>query len=285
MNNNKLIWITGGGRGIGRVVCRALAQEGYRIATCARNKNELIETAQGFEGQILTHVVDVTQKEKIDEWMEEILEKNSSFIPFGLITLAGIHGAIGPFIDTDFDLWKEGIEVNLYGSLFPAQKFAKIIREKKLPGRVLFFSGGAATKAMPFFSSYGASKTALIRVCETLALEWKELGISVNAIAPGAVATRLQNEVIEKGILLSGAQRFQEANDTILKGGTPPEKAAQLCSFLLKPESGSMTGRLFSAVWDDVQSVQEHWDEIKNTDLFQLRRMTEKERPLSCKQR
>jgi len=108
------------------------------------------------------------------------------------------------------------------------------------------FSGGGAAYARPNFSAYGASKTGVLRLVET---SYEELrcacseGIKIYAIAPGAVRTRMTEEVLACQEA-AGQRAYAEAAQTNAEGGTPPEKVAELCLYLAEQRPECLSGRL-----------------------------------------
>jgi 3-oxoacyl-[acyl-carrier protein] reductase len=145
-------------------------------------------------------------------------------------------------------------------------------------GKVINLSGGGATAPLPRISSYAASKAAVVRFTETLAEETRDVGIDVNAIAPGALNTRLMDELIAAGPEKVGAAFFEKMTKTRDGGGTPLEKGAELCVFLASSASDGITGRLLSAVWDDWAKLPEKRDELARGDIYTLRRITPEDR-------
>ena len=131
---------------------------------------------------------------------------------------------------------------------------------------------------MPFISAYAASKAAIVRFAETLAEEVKDDGIDVNSIAPGALNTRLLDEVLEAGPQKVGKAFYKKALDQKKEGGVPLELGAELSVFLASELSDGITGKLISAVWDPWKTFPEHLDELKKTDIYTLRRIVPKER-------
>src|SRR3989304_2062575 len=115
---------------------------------------------------------------------------------------------------------------------------------------------------------------AVGRVTETLAEELKGSGIDVNAIAPGAVNTRLLDQVLEAGDA-AGDQFLNCARRQREEGGRPPEKAAEVGGFLASDKSNGLTGRLISAVWDEWPEMALRIPEIMASDLYTLRRVTQ----------
>jgi 3-oxoacyl-[acyl-carrier protein] reductase len=131
---------------------------------------------------------------------------------------------------------------------------------------------------MPRFSAYAASKAALVRLTETLAEELKDYGVTVNAIAPGALKTRLTEEVIKAGAETVGKD-FYERNVKWAQGGaTAPELGARLCAYLAAPASGRVTGKLISAQWDPWERLHEFEADLQESDIYCLRRIVPKDR-------
>jgi 3-oxoacyl-[acyl-carrier protein] reductase len=147
-----------------------------------------------------------------------------------------------------------------------------MIRQRR--GKIINLSGGGATSPLPNFSAYAASKAAIVRLNETLAEEVKGFNIQVNAIAPGAVNTRLVDEILAAGPA-AGEEMLARTRRQKETGGVPPEQAAALAVFLASEESDGLSGRLISAVWDDWQSMNSHIDQIMASELYTLRRVTE----------
>ncbi len=268
----RLVFVTGAGRGIGRHIALHLCKSGYEVVGCARSKKELDSLKTESGGAIRVTSLDVTDPAAQQDWFESEIAASKAQ-PWGLVTAAGIFGAIGSFLDVSLDEWREGIEINLYGSAYSVRSFASILRQKKLPGRIVLLSGGGATKPMPQFSSYCASKAGVVRWGETVAQELKPLGITLNCLAPGPVNTQLTQNVIAAGPSRAGQAMYDATVKQLSEGGQDPQPAAELTQFLLGDESQAITGRLISAVWDPWKkfSPAKKWD--AEPDLYTLRRV------------
>ena len=139
-------------------------------------------------------------------------------------------------------------------------------------------SGGGATGPLPGISAYAASKAAIVRFTETLALEMREWNIDVNAIAPGALMTRLTDQLIAAGSERVGAALHARMVKLKHDGGTPLSLGAALCGYLAGPESDGLTGRLIAAPWDPWPFSGEQRREIAESDIYTLRRIVPKDR-------
>lgn len=273
MNQDKLVFVTGAGRGIGKAIAIGLAREGYRVAGCARSTDQLEETKNESKGRVTTCVVDVRNEDSLKEWFFQVLREECA-TPYALITAAGIYGAIGSFLENSWEKWKEGMDVNLYGSLLASRIFAKELIQRKASGRIILLSGGGATQPIPNFTSYCASKAAVVRAGETLAKELMPFNITVNSLAPGAVNTKLNDQILDAGKESAGEEMYNRALKQKESGGANPDRATQLCKYLLSPEANCISGKLLSAIWDSWENL--HTDPIlsEQPDLFTLRRIT-----------
>jgi len=142
--------------------------------------------------------------------------------------------------------------------------------------KIVNLSGGGATAPLPRLSAYAASKAAVVRLTETLAVENPE--IAINAIAPGALNTRMLEEVLAAGPERVGAAFYESALKQKKSGGAPLDAGAGLCVFLLSPESDGISGRLISAIWDKWKDLPAHAEELRRGDIYTLRRIVPKDR-------
>jgi 3-oxoacyl-[acyl-carrier protein] reductase len=145
-------------------------------------------------------------------------------------------------------------------------------------GKIIQLSGGGATSPLPNLSAYAASKAAIVRFAETLAEELKPTHIDVNSIAPGALNTRMLDEVLDAGTEKVGASFYARAVEQKKAGGTSLEIGANLAVFLGSALSDGITGKLISAAWDHWSDLPAHIDDLRNTDIYTLRRIVPQDR-------
>jgi NAD(P)-dependent dehydrogenase (short-subunit alcohol dehydrogenase family) len=145
-------------------------------------------------------------------------------------------------------------------------------------GAIIQVSGGGATNPLANITAYAASKAAVVRFAESLALEVAGQGIDVNSIAPGALNTRLLDDVIAAGPDKVGAHFYERSLQQREQGGVPLGKGADLAVFLASDAARGITGRLISAVWDRYEDWPAHLDELKGSELYTLRRITGRDR-------
>jgi NAD(P)-dependent dehydrogenase (short-subunit alcohol dehydrogenase family) len=275
--------ITGASQGLGRAIAQAYVEAGASIFLCARDGDLLERTRQEIAHcaqrgqQVLALACDVTDEEQVDRLISTALKR------FGtvhiLVNNAGVYGPKGDIDLIDWAEWSRAVEINLYGTVLPCRRLLPHFRATGY-GKVINLSGGGATNPLPRLSAYAASKAAVVRFTETLAEETRNTGIDVNAIAPGALNTRLLDEVLEAGPDRVGSAFYERALQQKEQGGVPLTKGAALCVFLASAESDGITGKLISAVWDPWEALPDQLDVLNTTDIYTLRRIVPEDRHL-----
>jgi len=273
-NKERNILVTGGSRGIGLAIARRFAEDGARVAVCSRTEGELHDavaqlTALGTT--VLGSAVDVADRSMVETFVEQI--RGCWGDVDVLVNNAGIQGPIGPLAGNDPEHWKRTFEINVLGTAYCIQAVLPGMKRGGR-GKIINLSGGGSTSPRPNFSAYGASKAAVVRLTETLAVELRDFRIDINAIAPGAVNTRMLQEVLD-----AGERAAAEHVDALLRsetGGTPPGLAANLVFFLASEAADGITGKLISAPWDPWQEPAFLRQLREDGDLATLRRIDAK---------
>jgi len=277
-NHNALI--TGGSQGLGKTIAEHFLQEGANVVICARSEKELSATRDELgkkfpKQKIAAKTCDVANEGQVNELVAFALGELGSLD--ALVLNAGVYGPMGPTESVPIDEWRRALDINLFGVLLPSR--AVIPHFKKAgKGKIVVLSGGGATNPMPNISAYAASKAAVVRLMETLAEELKSFHVDVNAIAPGALATRLVEEVIAAGPEKVGAAFFEKNKGWKEKGAVPLELGAGLAVYLASAESDGITGKLLSAQWDPWKDLQKHRDDLAKSDIYCLRRIVPEDR-------
>jgi NAD(P)-dependent dehydrogenase (short-subunit alcohol dehydrogenase family) len=197
-----------------------------------------------------------------------------------LVNNAGIYGPKGEIEAVDWAEWIKTIEINLFGSILMCRAILPHFKAQGY-GKVIQLSGGGATNPLPRISAYAVSKAAIVRFTETLAEEVRGTGIDVNAIAPGALNTRMLDEILEAGPEKVGKTFYERSLRQKESGGAPLGRGSDLAVFLASVTSDGITGKLISAFWDDWEHWPEHVDELNSSDVYTLRRITGRDRGFS----
>lgn len=274
--------VTGANRGLGRAIAEAYVRAGASVLLAARDEELLNQAARELaplaarpDQHIEAMRCDVTCPDDCTALVHRAVEL------FGDVTIlvnnAGVYGPMGAIEEVDWNHWVHAISVNLFGTVLMCRAVIPLMRARRY-GKIINLSGGGATAPLPRISAYAASKAAVVRLTETFAEELKGAHIDVNAIAPGALNTRLLDEVIAAGPEKVGAQFHARALKQRAEGGTPLEKGASLAVFLGSSASDGITGRLISAVWDRWAELPNHREELATSDIFTLRRITPEDR-------
>jgi NAD(P)-dependent dehydrogenase (short-subunit alcohol dehydrogenase family) len=272
--------ITGSSQGLGKAIAEQFLREGANVVLCARSEKDLsatrAELAKKFPVQkVFAQTCDVSDEAQVTALVAFALRELGSLQ--ALVLNAGVYGPMGPTESVPLAEWRRALEINLFGLLLPSR--AVIPHFKKAGrGKIVVLSGGGATNPLPNISAYAASKAAVVRLMETLAEELKSFQVDVNAIAPGAMATRLVDEVLAAGPEKVGPAFFEKNQSWKKNGAVPLELGARLAVYLASAESDGITGKLISAQWDPWQDLQKHRDELAKSDIYCLRRIVPEDR-------
>lgn len=275
--------ITGASQGLGLAIARAYVKAGASVLLCARDAALLKRAhadvaALALPGQlIVARPADVSQRDQVEQLATATLDAFPQL--HILVNNAGVYGPMGLIEDVDWDAWVEAIEINLLGSILMCRAFLPHFKAHRY-GKIVQLSGGGATNPLPRISAYAASKAAVVRFAETLAEEVRDDGIDINAIAPGALNTRLLDEVLAAGPGGVGSAFYERSLKQKQEGGAPLDKGASLAVFLGSAASDGITGKLLSAMWDPWETLNEHRDDLQRTDVYTLRRIVPADRGL-----
>lgn len=268
--------ITGASQGLGREIARAFLRAGASIAICARDASVLERTRAelahlaGADQSILTVPCDVSKPEQVRHLIDESIVRFPNLDI--LVNSAGVYGPKGVVEDNDWDEWVEAIEINLFGAVLLCRAIAPQLKRLGY-GKIVQLSGGGATAPLARLSAYAAAKAAVVRFAETLAVELAPHKVDVNCIAPGALNTRMLDEILAAGPEVVGEAFYKRSIEQKESGGAPLERGAALAVYLASTESDGITGKLLSAVWDPWEDLAAHRDELAGRDIYTLRRI------------
>ena len=273
--------ITGANQGLGFEIARRFVHAGADLMLCARNANMLddarleLEQLASVGQKIVTQVADVSKESDVNKVVTQTMALLGGC--HILVNNAGVYGPKGEIESVDWDDWMKTMEINVYGSVLMSRAVLPHFKAQGY-GKVIQLSGGGATNPLPRISAYAVSKAAIVRYAETLAEEVRGTGIDVNCIAPGALNTRMLDEILQAGPDKVGKAFYERSVKQKETGGAPLDKGAELALFLASDESNGITAKLISAVWDNWEQWPQRLDELSQSDVYTLRRITGRDR-------
>lgn len=279
--DGKIAIITGSSQGLGLEIARKFILSGADIMMCARDGKRLetakdeMEKLSNKTQKVLSLVADISLKKDVEIVVNETI-KNLGGCHI-LVNNAGVYGPKNKIETTNWEDWVKTIEINLFGSILMCRAVIKHFKKQNY-GKIIQLSGGGATNPLPNLSAYAVSKVAIVRFCETLAEELKGTGIDVNAIAPGALNTRMLDEILKAGPEKVGKSFYKKSLEQKRNGGTSMQKGSELALFLASNASDGITAKLISAIWDNWKNWPSHLNDLSSTDVYTIRRITGKDR-------
>jgi 3-oxoacyl-[acyl-carrier protein] reductase len=236
-------FVTGGGRGVGAGIARALAEDGWSVVVGARSRDQLEEVAQEIGGRAVE--LDVSDRESVERAVAEAGEIDL------LVANAGIGGQGQPTWEAEPEDWWRVLEVNVLGVHLSCRAVIPGMLERGR-GRIVITGSGAAYLPGMSHTDYPASKAAVCRYGETL---HNELGgrIPVFFFSPGLVKTEMTSGFGED------------------LPWTPPELAPKLVVALASGRADALAGRYIHAEHDDIDDLIARADEIQQNDLNAIR--------------
>jgi NAD(P)-dependent dehydrogenase (short-subunit alcohol dehydrogenase family) len=236
MLHEKVVLVTGGGRGIGRAIALLFAQHGARVAVAARTREQVASVAHETGGIAL--VCDVSNPDQVTGIFADIK-------PDILVNNAGIAES-ATFVNTTDELWQRHLAINLSGTFYCTRAALPAMLERGW-GRVINIASIAAKTGAPYIAAYTASKHGVLGLTRSLAMEVASRGVTVNAICPGYVDTEMTSRGVEK-ITAKTGRSAEEALEALKKMSpqhrlTTPEEVAALALLLASEEGRGINGQ------------------------------------------
>lgn len=238
---NKTVLITGSGRGIGRAIAVKFAQEGASVVVNDLhdddNAAETVRQVQAAGTQAVFVAADISKVENVKTLVQQAVAAFGSLDI--LINNAGveIHAPFWEVTEQQYDIV---MNVNLKGMFFLTQAFVQYLQASNRPGVIVNNSSVHEELPFPNFTAYCASKGAMQMVMRNLAIELAPLNIRINNVAPGAIKTPINADLLSKPELMSAVQ-----NNISLHRFGEPEDVANVMSFLASDDAKYVTGSTY----------------------------------------
>lgn len=240
---NKVALVTGGSRGIGAAICRALAAEGGRVGVNYRSRPDLAEAlvreiSESGRGQALALSADLAEAEQIPTMFDRL---EAAFGPVDILVNNAAVCPSGPITSYSKESWEETFRVNVTAAFIASREHVRRLLDRGCPGKIVTIVSqaafrGSTTGHLP----YDASKGALVSFTVGLAREVAEHGIHVNAVAPGMTRTEMVAATWEKN-----QDRYLARIP--LKRIAEPEEIANVVVFLASDAASYITGATIDA--------------------------------------
>jgi len=256
---NKNVLITGAVRGLGKRLALGFARRGSRIALVSRSKSELdlahIEIEQAG-GNALRIKADVADAEQLKLAVERAHIAFQSPVDL-LICAAGIHGPVESFLNSSLSAWTQAINVNLLGVVHACRAVLPHM-VKRRAGKIIVLTCESDRPPHSYLSAYTVSKTALVRLVESIAVEVADNNVQINCLDPGRAYTTLTDELIQAEDRLEPSV-VAEAREVRRTGGASAELQLQQAMFLASEQSNHISGKLIH--------ITDDWQKLRNATL------------------
>ncbi|HSU12954.1 glucose 1-dehydrogenase [Longimicrobium sp.] len=239
---DKVALVTGASSGIGAGIAARFAAEGARVAVNFRpgspkDRDAAEAAVAGFGANAIAVEADVSKHDQVEAMVARVVEA------FGRIDIAVNNAGIEinkPFLETTDEEWNRVLGVNLQGGFYVSQAAARAMVKQGGGGRLIFISSVHEDIPFPNYTSYCASKGAIRMMMRNLCIELAPHGITANNIAPGAIATPINQTVLDNPIAFKNA-----VSEIPLGRFGKPEEVASVAVFLASDEASYVTGSTY----------------------------------------
>lgn len=233
--SDKVVFITGGTKGLGKAMAKAFLDEGASVAVNGRNKEAVVKFEEEFQGKpILVFNTDITQYEEMEGAASKVVESWGKIDI--LINNAGIVNPLVPSEKMKKDDFDRTIDINLKGTFYTTQIFGKRMIEQKA-GRIISIASQVSLFGEKGFMPYALSKGAFIVMTRELAYEWSKHGVTICCVAPGFIKGGMNEGLIRKEIFVN----YLSSRTPIGRMGTVDELVACIL-FLASPDAQYING-------------------------------------------
>ncbi len=257
MLKDRVALVTGGSRGIGQAIAKALAGRGAKVAICSRDAQAARRAADEISprgGQVLAFQADVTDKTDVRTLFRDLVGRWGRLNI--LVNKAGINARVP--IDAEEDArWLQVLAVNLMGT-YQVTREALRVMPRHDGGRIINLSSVLGRFGVPGYTAYCAAKHGVIGFTRALALEVADRGITVNAICPGWVETGMADQGMGETAAALGMTKEEFRKQALaavpIQRILEPKEIADLAVYLASEASGGMTGQAINLCGGQVMS-------------------------------
>jgi NAD(P)-dependent dehydrogenase (short-subunit alcohol dehydrogenase family) len=246
--------VTGGSRGIGLAIARALLRHGARVTITGRSVEALDAAATGLQalGDVHWVPMDVADAASV---AEALAMAQTHFGPVAILVNNAGQAVSSPFLKTGNEVWQQMLAVNLTGTWHCMQAALPAMLEARW-GRIVNVASTAGLTGYAYVSAYCAAKHGVLGLTRALALEVASKGVTVNAVCPGYTDTDIVREAVANIVARTGRSEQQTIDE--LASSNPqrrlvqPEEVADAVAWLCMPAAGAMNGQAIAVAGGEV---------------------------------
>lgn len=186
--------VTGAGAGIGAGIAAAAARSGWRVGVLDLDGDAAARTAAAIGSDAVALAADTSDQAGVERALDRFAQQTARPAPDAIVCNAGTV-RFGPLLDLDLADWTSVVDVNLTGTFITARAAARRMIDAGRTGRIVTITSMNGVAPGPNAGAYGATKSAVARLSQQMALEWGRHGIRVNAVAPGLIDAGMSEPV------------------------------------------------------------------------------------------
>lgn len=237
--DEKIVVVTGAGRGIGRSIAWDAFKSGAKIAVGSRTTSELKSLASEIHaagGECMFHVLDVTDVNSMERFVQAVI-KHYGRIDV-LVNNAGYNHQ-GKILDCTEEQYDRIVDANLKNVFFCSQLVARAMIAGGQKGAIINISSQAGVVGAPDRGAYSGAKAGVNNLTRTMAAEWAEFGIRVNVVAPTVTRSPMAEQALRENPAFAEAIKTQ---NLLRRGLAEPEEISTPVIFLASPAASMITG-------------------------------------------
>lgn len=233
--DNHVVVITGAADGIGWATAQCFAQAGYRVVITDIREGLAKERCASLGPQHMALACDVTNEKMVDACIQKVMKQYGRIDV--LVNNAGIGEQNADTTAQEYAKFKQLLDIHLGGTFLMSRAVGKVMLQQ-LRGAIVNISSIAAVLGIPKRNAYGAAKSGISSMTRSMACEWADRGVRVNAVAPGYVRTEMVNSMEKKGLV--DTRKIE--SDTPMGRLAQPEEIGKVIVFLASKDASYITG-------------------------------------------